>query len=87
MKFTIYQASRQGGRKNNQDRVAYSYSRDSLMMVVADGMGGHMHGELAAHICVQTLTDHFQRVANPHVVDPLKFLTDVIQRAHYALND
>ena len=35
MKFTIYQASRQGGRKNNQDRVAYSYSRDALLMVVA----------------------------------------------------
>ena len=87
MKFTIYQASRQGGRKNNQDRVAYSYSRDSLLMVVADGMGGHMHGEIAAQLCVQTLTDYFQRVANPHVADPLRFLEDVIQRSHYAIND
>ena len=87
MKFAIYQASRQGGRRYNQDRVAYSYSRDSLLMVVADGMGGHMHGELAAHLCVQTLTDHFQRAATPRVADPLRFLDDVIQRAHYAIND
>jgi PPM family protein phosphatase len=87
MKFTIYQASRQGGRKNNQDRVAFSYSRDTLMMVVADGMGGHMHGEIAAQIAVQTLTEHFQRMAKPRLADPAGFLADVVLRAHYAIND
>ncbi len=87
MKFTIYQASRQGGRKSNQDRVAYSYSRDALLMVVADGMGGHMHGEIAAQICVQTLTDVFQQQARPRLPDPLHFLSEVLARAHYAIND
>lgn len=87
MKFTIYQASRQGGRKNNQDRVAYSYSRDALLMVVADGMGGHMHGEIAAHMCVQTITDLFQKMAHSRLADPVKFLNDAIQRGHYAIND
>ncbi|MDP2252558.1 MAG: protein phosphatase 2C domain-containing protein, partial [Thiobacillus sp.] len=71
MKFTIYQASRQGGRKNNQDRVAYSYSREALLMVVADGMGGHMYGEIAAQIAVQTLTDLFQKMAKPRLDDPM----------------
>ncbi len=87
MQFTIYQASRQGGRKNNQDRVAYSYSRDALLMVVADGMGGHMHGEIAAQIAVTTLTDYFQKMAKPRLDDPLAFLADVMARAHYAIND
>jgi serine/threonine protein phosphatase PrpC len=87
MKFTIYQASRQGGRKSNQDRVAYSYSRDALLMVVADGMGGHMHGEIAAQIAVQTLTDQFQRQAKPRLADPLAFLENVVSGAHYAIND
>lgn len=87
MQFTIYQASRQGGRKNNQDRVAYSYSRDALLMVVADGMGGHMHGEIAAQIAVTTLTGHFQKMAKPRLDDPLAFLADVMARAHYAIND
>ncbi|MEQ1663505.1 MAG: protein phosphatase 2C domain-containing protein [Thiobacillus sp.] len=87
MKFTIYQASRQGGRKNNQDRVAYSYSRDALLMVVADGMGGHMHGEIAAQIAVQTLTEQFQQLAKPRLGDPLAFLADATTRAHYAIND
>src|SRR4030065_895636 len=87
MKFTIYQASRQGGRKNNQDRVAYSYSREALLMVVADGMGGHMYGEIAAQIAVQTLTDQFQKMAKPRLDDTLAFLADATTRAHYAIND
>jgi serine/threonine protein phosphatase PrpC len=87
MKFTIYQASRQGGRKNNQDRVAYSYSRETLLMVVADGMGGHMHGEIAAQIAVKTLTDQFQKMAKPRLADPMAFLADTITRGHFAIND
>ncbi|MFN3545194.1 MAG: PP2C family protein-serine/threonine phosphatase [Thiobacillus sp.] len=87
MKFTIYQASRQGGRKNNQDRVAYSYSREALLMVVADGMGGHMHGEIAAQIAVQTLTDRFQKHARPRLDNPQAFLADGITHAHFAIND
>ena len=80
MKFTIYQASRQGGRKNNQDRVAYSYSREALLMVVADGMGGHLHGEIAAHIAVQTLTEQFQKQAKPRLTDPAAFLAETVKR-------
>ena len=87
MKFTIYQASRQGGRKSNQDRVAYSYSREALLMVVADGMGGHMHGEIAAQIAVQTLAEQFQKMAKPRLTDPRMFLIDATTRAHFAIND
>ena len=39
----------------NQDRVAYTYGRDTLLMVVADGMGGHAGGEIAAQICGRSL--------------------------------
>ena len=52
MRFTIYQESRVGGRANNEDRTTYCYSRDALLMVVADGMGGHHYGEIAAQIAV-----------------------------------
>ena len=57
MRFTIYQDSRQGGRANNEDRTTYCYSREALLMVVADGMGGHHYGEIASQIAVQTLVD------------------------------
>ena len=53
MRFTIFQDSRKGSRKINQDRLAYTYGRDTLLLVVADGMGGHAGGEIAAQICVR----------------------------------
>ncbi len=82
MKFTIYQNSRQGPRPYNQDRLAYSYSKDSLLLVLADGMGGHRHGEIAAQLAIKTLTDAFQRLAKPLLNSPAKFLTDHIQQVH-----
>lgn len=82
MKFTIYQNSRQGQRAHNEDRLAYSYSKDSLLLVLADGMGGHRHGEIAAELAIKTLTDAFQRLAKPLLNSPAKFLTDHIQQVH-----
>jgi serine/threonine protein phosphatase PrpC len=87
MRFSIYQASRQGGRHYNEDRIAYSYSRDALLMVIADGMGGHSRGELAAQLAVKTIADAFQRHAHPKLRDPASFLHGALQRAHEAIND
>ena len=47
MRFTIYQESRKGARPNNEDRTTYCNSREPLLMVVADGMGGQHHCEIA----------------------------------------
>lgn len=85
MKFTVYQDSLQGPRPHNQDRLAYSYSKDALLLVIADGMGGHRHGELAAQLAVKTLTDAFQTQATPTLLDPAKFLTEHIQLTHEAI--
>ncbi|MDD2934598.1 MAG: protein phosphatase 2C domain-containing protein [Methylotenera sp.] len=82
MKFTIFQNSLQGPRPYNQDRLAYSYSKDALLLVVADGMGGHRHGEVAAQLAVTAMTEAFQRLAVPTLTSPAKFLIDHIQQIH-----
>lgn len=82
MKFTIYQNSLQGPRQYNQDRLGYSYSKDALLLVVADGMGGHKHGELAAELAIKTMTDAFQNLATPTLPSPAKFLIEHIQQIH-----
>ncbi len=87
MKFTIYQESRVGRRKSNQDRIAYCYSRDALLLVLADGMGGHLHGEVAAQISVQFVTQAFQREAKPLLHDPSMFLSRALTNAHNAILD
>ena len=56
-------------------------------MVVADGMGGHYYGEIAAQIAVQTLIESFQREAKPEIIDPFLFLQKVMSNAHSAILD
>ena len=85
MRFTIFQESRKGSRKVNQDRIAYTFSRDALLLVVADGMGGHAGGEIAAQIAVRLFIERFQQEAKPILKNPLKFLQDTMVRAHSAL--
>ncbi len=86
MRFSIYQESKKGGRKVNQDRMGYLYTRDSLMMMVADGMGGHARGEVAAQLTMQTVASVYQRLAKPLLADPAAFLEEAIQAAHHELH-
>ena len=85
MRFTIFQDSRQGDRPGNEDRVGYSYSRDVLLMCIADGMGGHLQGEVAAEIAVTEITRRFQQEARNKLRKPFDFLTSAIQSAHRAI--
>lgn len=85
MRFTIFQDSQVGDRKGNEDRVGYSYSRDVLLMVIADGMGGHEQGEVAAEIAVTEITRRFQQEARNKLRKPFEFLVSAIQSAHRAI--
>ncbi len=80
MNFSIHQASHIGNRKYNQDRVAYAYSKDALLLVLADGMGGHLHGEVAASLAMDTFVESFARHAT--ITDPQAFLSDTMRHAH-----
>lgn len=87
MKFTIAQGSRQGPRPYNQDRLAYSYHRHAILMVLADGMGGHQHGDVAADIAVKTMVEAFQRQSKPLISQPAEFLRTQILQAHEVIEN
>ncbi len=85
MRFSVYQVSRRGGREKNEDRMGYSYTRESGLFALADGMGGHPEGEVASQMALQTLSAHFQREAKPRLNEPLRFLHDAIIAGHHQL--
>ncbi len=85
MRFSVYQDSQIGGRASNQDRMGYCFTRDALLLLLADGMGGHQHGELAASLSLQTMGGLFRERARPLVDDPPALLDELVFAAHQAL--
>jgi len=82
MKFSVFQVSRKGGRQLNEDRMGYSYTRSSCILLLADGMGGHPEGEVAAQLALQAMSALYQKQANPEIADIPAFLTSAVMAAH-----
>lgn len=82
MKFSVFQLSRRGGRAVNEDRMGYCYTREAAIFLLADGMGGHAEGEVAAQLALQSLATQFQREALPALADPHDFLSRAVLTAH-----
>lgn len=77
------QVSRLGNRDENQDRVSILAYESRLLLTVADGMGGHMGGALAAETAVATLVQAFQ--SGNDIPEPAEFLRRSIVAAHHAV--
>ncbi len=85
MKFSVFQISRKGGRERNEDRMGYCYTRESGLFVLADGMGGHPEGEVAAQLALQTISALYQKEARPIVKDVTEFLSSSLMAAHHQI--
>ena len=85
MKFSVFQVSRKGGREKNEDRMGYCYTRESGLFVLADGMGGHPEGEVAAQLALQTISALYQKEARPLVKDVSEFLSSSLMAAHHQI--
>ena len=85
MRFSVYQVSRKGGREKNEDRMGYCYTRESGLFLLADGMGGHPEGEVAAQLALQTISALYQKEARPIVKDVTEFLASALMAAHHQI--
>lgn len=82
MRFSVFQISRKGGRGKNEDRMGYCYTKSSGIFLVADGMGGHPKGEVAAQIALQAISNLYQTQAQPSLPNVKTFLNMAIMVAH-----
>ena len=55
-------------RSHNED--CYDIDREQNLFLVADGMGGHRHGEVAARLAVDTIRGFIERTAGGDVTWP-----------------
>ena len=69
----------------NQDRIGCWSTESTLVMAVADGLGGHVQGELAAELAVALLGAAFAQEARPRLADPAAFLGRALAAGHVAI--
>lgn len=81
----IVQVSALGRRSRNEDRVGHWLGAETALLAVADGLGGHSHGELAAQMAIDILGDAFERSSQPKLAVPGQFLTAAFLTIHGAI--
>ncbi|MFQ5642511.1 MAG: PP2C family protein-serine/threonine phosphatase [Thiogranum sp.] len=78
--------NRLGNRSNNQDRCLILERAGRVLLVVADGMGGHARGELAAQTAIDSLSRSFLDQGG-RIDDPEGFLENALHSAHIDVVD
>jgi serine/threonine protein phosphatase PrpC len=80
-KFRSVRISQRGDRKINQDRCDIFEHDGITVLALADGMGGHPKGEVAAQIFIDTALHHLKKYTAENF-DPNVYIADVMRRAH-----
>ena len=71
MYFQTGRLSDRGGRARNQDSCGFLMLEDGACWVVADGLGGHIGGEVASAIAVEAILNSFRqnRALSPDAIE------------------
>lgn len=64
MRIDEYAYTSAGGRSYNEDSVGMKALDHGGLYVVADGLGGHLYGEMASSCAVNSILESFQRSTN-----------------------
>lgn len=84
-------------KKNNEDfygvfrddTAGLRFFKEGALLVVADGLGGHMGGEIASKLAVNTLRDMLKEEppasTNEHDIEPLRILEKWMHKANDAV--
>ena len=82
MHYETASKSRQGDRDYNQDRYGMARREDTVLLLLADGLGGSTHGELAAQSFIDSMLGQFSEASLPLTNVP-DFLAQGFEHAHH----
>lgn len=82
-------------REHNEDTIALCeppdqarFARLGRLYLVADGAGGHLAGEVASHIAVETIAAvYYDQTASPHSLESMSQAQGVVKQLHGPLRD
>jgi serine/threonine protein phosphatase PrpC len=81
VKYETAQCSLIGNRSTNQDRGLIMEAPDAILLALADGMGGHPKGEMAAQILMDNARKAFLTSRKP-ISNPRFFLSGLMEMTH-----
>jgi serine/threonine protein phosphatase PrpC len=82
--FEVAKQSLIGSRRHNQDRCQVLRSNDTLLLCLADGLGGHPRGDAAAQLLID-VAEHLFRTHEKPLQDPVRFMLRVVGKAHRSI--
>lgn len=85
MKFQVGSTTRVGNRRTNEDSYAVLSNPHTVLLLIADGMGGHDGGKLASETFIKTVERLFNKHTGP-IADPVSFLREAVLTAHDRIN-
>lgn len=83
-KFAIASISLIGNRKLNQDRCIALHDKGCVLLLLADGLGGHPKSEIAAQILIDVGTNAFTASDKP-IPKPQDFLVNILETANNSI--
>ncbi len=73
-------------RNINQDAIGGFVNGKMGLFIVADGIGGHSHGEIASNAVISAFEEFWQRIMNTGKPPEFGILTDMVQQVLYQVN-
>ena len=86
MEYSAAEQSNQGGRDYNEDRTAILERNDAVLLVLADGLGGHAGGDLASQALIDALSVSFNKATTAQLENAENFLSLSINYAHHMIH-
>jgi hypothetical protein len=75
MKFSVFRSPARAVASSMKTAWATATRGNPASCLLADGMGGHPEGEVAAQLALQAISALYQKEANPKIEDVPAFLT------------